>query len=293
MNPDVITGNPPYQNSDGVNKLWPLFVKKALSLLNDDGVLAFVTPSIWVYRDGRKTSAVRTEIENWSIKYIDLTASRYFPTVGEDICSYVVCKGNTETEVVSAFGKTTIQDATIEKIAGTNTNPIISSIMKKVENSNADRLSLHRDMRHSAKDNPAFSTEKINGHQHLVHYTASQSYYLEKIWGETNQLKVMINVSGNYYHKTEADKYIFKTTAMSGKGMYHIPVSNDTEANNLISILRSKAFRFYIESEKTSGFTTGLPKLPMLDVTKTYTDSDIYHHFGFTQDEIKYIEDNT
>jgi hypothetical protein len=289
---DAIVGNPPYQSSDGVNKIWPLFVRQSLSLLSDNSVLAFITPSIWVYRNGRKTSSVRAEIEDRGIKYINLTASKYFPTVGEDICSYVLCKDFSNTEVISIYGITVIQDADIEKIAEVNSNPIISSIMKKVENSEDNRLVLHRDIRYSAKDNPAFSLVRSSTHQYLVHYTASQSYYLDKVYGESNQLKVMINVSGHYYHKIDADKYIFKTTAMSGKGMYHIPVRNDTEANHMIKILRSKLFRFYIENEKTSGFTTGLPKLPMLDITRNWTDDDLYSYFNLTTKEIVYIENN-
>jgi len=51
---DIILGNPPFnanQESDGKkgggNSLWPDFVDKSLSLLNKNGILAFVHPSGW------------------------------------------------------------------------------------------------------------------------------------------------------------------------------------------------------------------------------------------------------
>lgn len=47
---DVIVGNPPYQDDNGASTskaIWPQFVKKSMSLLNNDGYLCYIHPSSW------------------------------------------------------------------------------------------------------------------------------------------------------------------------------------------------------------------------------------------------------
>ncbi len=52
---DIIIGNPPYQEQVGPKKtksIWNLFVKKSISLLNNDGFMTMVHPSGWRSLDG-------------------------------------------------------------------------------------------------------------------------------------------------------------------------------------------------------------------------------------------------
>jgi len=65
---DVIIGNPPF-NCNGIKKvptnnlkdkkkdgisIWRAFIKKSISLLNDNGYLLFIVPSIWMKHESRK-----------------------------------------------------------------------------------------------------------------------------------------------------------------------------------------------------------------------------------------------
>ena len=48
---NVVIGNPPYQDGgrdDQANKLWPLFVKKAHELVEDNGYVGMITPNGWM-----------------------------------------------------------------------------------------------------------------------------------------------------------------------------------------------------------------------------------------------------
>ena len=52
---DIVIGNPPYQEQVGPKKtksIWNLFVKKSISLLNNDGFMTMVHPSGWRSLDG-------------------------------------------------------------------------------------------------------------------------------------------------------------------------------------------------------------------------------------------------
>lgn len=60
---DIIVGNPPYNKDDtgNGNMIWHLFVEKALEeLLNNDGYLCFVHPSLW-----RKPQSERTKMKKF------------------------------------------------------------------------------------------------------------------------------------------------------------------------------------------------------------------------------------
>ena len=86
---DVIVGNPPF-NFDSVKKvptntvknkkndgttIWIDFVKKSLSLLKDNGILCFITPSIWLKPDKQKCYDLITQYQ----------------------IHHIICMNNTET----------------------------------------------------------------------------------------------------------------------------------------------------------------------------------------------------
>lgn len=291
---DCVIGNPPYQDGNAVNKIWQHFLKTADRLAEPNGYIAFITPTVWVYRSGSKTRNARKIAEDRGLLYMDLTASRHFPTIGEDICGFVLGKGSEGVHVTHEKGTVVLPyGATIAEIAETNREQLIVSIMKKLEESNDLRLPVRRDTQSRPNiELPLgnMSNQETAEFKYKLHHTASQQYYVKTPCGDIEKLKVMINLSGHYFHHENPDKYIFISRDISGKGMVHVLVNNKTEGNRLITILRSKLFRFYIENEKTSGFTTGIYKLPLLTLTRTWTDEELYEHFGLTQEEIDYIE---
>ena len=287
---DVVVGNPPYQNAGTAEKLWPLFVKKITPLLKENGYIAFITPSMWVYRAGSKSKEVRHLAESMGIIYVNLNVTDpYFPTVGVDITAFVLGTAE-ETTVVTKAGIKVLKSATLKRIADSTKDPIIVSIFNKIESSSVSRLPVKRDLQSRPTVQPMYKKTPTKKYKYAVHHTATQKYYVDKLYGDKDKLKVIINITGHYYHPKNPEKYIFLSNDMTGKGMMHVLVKSATEGKRLIKLLRSKLYRFYIEEERTSGFVTGLPKLPYLDTTTNWTDQELYEYFNLTQEEIDLIE---
>ena len=66
------------------------------------------------------------------------------------------------------------------------------------------------------------------------------------------------------------------------------------DANQQIvdSVFRSKLFRFIFDIywNDDTLYTTFFNSLPYVDLTRTWTDQELYAHFNLTQEEIEYIE---
>jgi type I restriction-modification system DNA methylase subunit len=89
---DVVVGNPPYQDSGstGDNKLYLDFIKRSISLINDDGYLIFVTPknSIDYILNLSKN---RTYVDKfYKIEYLALDTPRMFFDVGSTFCYFLI-----------------------------------------------------------------------------------------------------------------------------------------------------------------------------------------------------------
>jgi site-specific DNA-methyltransferase (adenine-specific) len=69
-------------------------------------------------------------------------------------------------------------------------------------------------------------------------------------------------------------------------------MKNNQEAKNLLSILKSKLYDYCLKKSKFSGFfhVNVLKNIPKLDLSRSWTDQDIYEYFNLTQEEIDLIE---
>ena len=70
------------------------------------------------------------------------------------------------------------------------------------------------------------------------------------------------------------------------------PCENKTEAENIISYISTRFFRFFVLLKKN---TQNAPKgvyayVPMLDFSKSWTDEELYKKYELTDDEIAFIE---
>ena len=94
---DVVIGNPPYQNPDGVKnkKIWLSFFQRCVELLKTGGVLSYSTPTTHFWSLGRKwQTGVCAEIllKDCNLTHVDFTTSKHFPQVGDYICDYTLIK---------------------------------------------------------------------------------------------------------------------------------------------------------------------------------------------------------
>jgi hypothetical protein len=291
---DVIIGNPPYNSSSGGKKLWPLFSTHSSTLLKENGCILFVTPNTWLYRPhSPKMKEMVSTCKQQELILIDTTVSKYFPNIGEDIGYWMLKNSNRETNT-----KLILQDE--EKyiqyvgqvIAMNRSDELKNSITGKIRLQESQKWH-HRDytMSHNIHiENGELSEVKNNIFSIPVLQTASKVLY-GKPEDITNSWKLIINNSGYYSSKKELDKYQKVTDSFGvGLGTYGLLVKSKSEALNARSFFNSKAYRFVIEENKTSGFNTEVKYLPLLDVRKSWNDQEIYEYFNLTQEEIDLIE---
>jgi len=70
-------------------------------------------------------------------------------------------------------------------------------------------------------------------------------------------------------------------------------VKNENEAKKIIELLNSKLYKFYVETNKWSGFHNKevLQNLPnIVNKIDNISDENIYKYFTITNEEIKIIE---
>ncbi|MFH0988869.1 MAG: restriction endonuclease, partial [bacterium] len=70
------------------------------------------------------------------------------------------------------------------------------------------------------------------------------------------------------------------------------PVSSKNEANNVMSYIRCRFFRFLVLLNKSTQHATNkvYALVPMQDFSKPWTDELLYKKYGLTKDEIAFIE---
>jgi len=68
---------------------------------------------------------------------------------------------------------------------------------------------------------------------------------------------------------------------------------NGTSAADIINVFNSKLFDFILSAYKWNGFNdvTVLKNLPYLDLSRSWTDEQLYSYFNLTQEEINLIEE--
>lgn len=282
---DVIIGNPPYNSdSNAKKKLWTKFVLSAIR--SGASNLMFVTPTSWAYGEKREVSEVRDALKG-GLRWAELNASRFFPGVGEDISVWLWQKDFCGKTVV-----TTRRGETVEHNFETrfieDDNKIFLSIEKKVMFSN-EKLGL----KCCNFEKNALSKIQSSHFQYSIQYSASQLLFSHDVPEHYFLPKVFINRSGHYWTAKTPEKYVrYMPQGVAGSLARYVVVNNEIEAENLVQVLHSKLFILLVQMNPTKNiqFKDDVHRLPKMDVHRSWTDDELYHHFGLTKEEITYIE---
>lgn len=301
---NVIVGNPPYQtNNNKSNKLWVKFLNKVYSK-NPVLITTFVVPTSIMESNSKQIKEIRSHLKDRGNEF-NLTKKNVF-NIGEEVVFFTshMVDGIKKTKIVFEDDKTLILDSTkiIGRIPTSSYDKFKLSIITKVEN-----LTPKLDYVFDFNYNSNKTTPKkliLNGYvsenyddkfKYVVHHSASKILYAKDInspYSKNGQstfgkLKVLFNYSGGFV----GDKYMFMTKNLIGKQMVGIYVDDEKQGLNLIKIYSTKLFRWYVSNEKTGGFNTGIFKLPKMDLTKEWTDQQLYEYFDLTEEEINLIEE--
>ena len=264
---DVIIGNPPYQDIYRINssktKLYTYFVKKSLELINESGIISFLTPST-IFRKSNTSFNLYNTV---GLKSIDYTSSNYFPSLikGTKVTSWVLEKGYTDKVEITNMDNTidfrNISDLLVEK-----KSLVMNKIYNKIK-TNKNRLFI-RDLRHSKnidngkykiivnknKDKKSYSNNKplLYGNKKMV-ISTSQIYKKEKLFisdEDFGSLYVCLNIN-DYTEKqiNNVKDFLFSDTIINLVNNYKI--------------------------EFNTGFNDILKFLPEININKQYTENEI------------------
>ena len=283
---DVIVGNPPYQSgngeSGGKHSLWRKFVKKSFELGATDGYVLLVCPGF----PYQANDIGRCFTENTPL-VLNNDASSYFPGIGSEIKYWIVKQGNHNLPFV-VDGQVWTPGLDLDPTLDTLYHSIIDKINK------FDKFEYKQDRGYNStqfkNDNKDYFDTPIGESIYPIRHASTVKVCYVKAPTECHsKRKVMMTFSGY-----PAFEYYSETTPMSScyQMSGYIEVANKKEAISLIELYQSELYSF-LSNFNSSGMKGAENYcLPKLDLTRTWTDTDIYKEFKLTNAEIEYIQSN-
>lgn len=310
---DVIVGNPPYQLSDGGSKasakpIYQLFVEQAKKL--NPRYMTMVIPARW-FSGGKGLDSFRNEMLHDTrirtlVDYFD--SAEVFPGVdiSGGICYFLWDRDNKgDCKVVSyRDGKESVltrtllekgddtfirfneavniihkvralkeplfyEDISSRKPFGLDTKPDISSIKRP------GMIDIF-----AYPDNGYIARSKVTQHQDWIDKTKVCISYAYGERGSFPYLvigKPFVAPAGSCCTET----YLVVRT-----------VDSNEEANNIISYMTTKFFRFLVLLKKNTQHATRTvyEYVPIQNFSKSWTDEELYDKYGLTEEEIAFID---
>jgi site-specific DNA-methyltransferase (adenine-specific) len=320
---DVIIGNPPYQMADGGGEgssaipLYHQFVEQAKKL--EPKQVVMVIPARWYsggkgldeFRDAMLTDGKLAEIHDFQ------ETSLVFPNVNirGGICFFRWSKSHSGTTKVTNYSKdhppTTLHRQVLEDGISTfvRYNEAIS-ILTKVRKFNEDTYS-NRVQSRNPYGIPSNFTEfssienKVNS---IILFrsrrgsSADKTVYIseDKIISNKDykdKIKVLVSKASpggdDYPHSIFSTPLVAPKNSVSTETYLIVDfVKNKTEAENLLTYMSTRFFRFLVSLIKT---TQNISKgsfafVPVQNLEYAWTDIELYEKYGITKDEQLFIE---
>ena len=301
---DVVIGNPPYQNSGKTkgNKIWPKFIMFGSEIVKKDGILSMITPSSWTSGGQNIVEGKYGVLKDLFSKRQILFASfnnitKRFFKVGIDISYFIM-----ENKDIYQNSTFELQDDKIIKM-NLKDKEIISPKMTYLDVSLVDKLI------NKPKEKFDMISFDYSGHIDMDRSDIKTDEYPHEFWimgsDKTNNLmikyqkneikphfkrkKLLISMNVDNYHP-----YYSNENQMTTRQGFVLFLNDNENKENVYSVFYSKPFKYLIQYLRTSGFIkTNIAKnLPKIDLTKNWTDQELYEHFSLTEEEIKYVEEN-
>lgn len=285
---DVIVGNPPYQeNSDsgkskgggkgGDKNLYSKFIRKSNDLLNENGVMLYITPPS-IFSPKNKNKETLLDQKN-SLELVKIFDENPFPNVSTNVCYFMLKNAKkTKTKFLTIDGVLEI-DLTENTILPSKINKFTISIFDKVFNNQFSKFLFTRDCSLHTQKKELFSDNLTEEYLYPV-YSGSKVKYTSVLPNNINQEKIVISRSG--YYKPIIDRAEKGTTESN-----FFFITN--EIDNTFNTLNHPIYRFVVENSKFNGF---IHQQVLQSLPNPNTDQDLFEVFGITESEKKYIFNN-
>ena len=269
---DVVVGNPPYQDGTkdgGQNKIYNQFSKKAIDLLNPNGIIAFVTPTS-VLKESKRFSLINMP----GLKIVDFTANDYFD-VGINICWWLVDK-----TYIS-------QDVTVYNSNGSSIQQN-DKVIYDYSNVDKDFSNLYETLK-KVTHSPELRMFKQNNFGPALNKTATKTHVhcLYKL--NDNKVKLTCWSSRKPYYDTDNKITIGMTKSLNNNAFYigkenfdagymTTKIESPEELENIKSFILTNYFIEHCNKWKALdgyGYNYGLKYLPPFDTSKSWTNEEV------------------
>ena len=311
---DVIIGNPPYQLSDGAGggsatPIYQLFVEQAKKL--NPRYLSMIIPARW-YGGGRGLDSFRkTIIEDKRIRVLHdfLNAADCFGNGVEikgGICYFQwnrdqegMCNVYThhadkieesfrylQEEGSNVFIRYKVGVEVYHKVKAYNEKTIDTIV-------SSQRPFGLRTYVHGEKK--PFNNSVVLVENGGVGYIDKSQISSNKQWIDKSKVYISAayNAGDSYPHQILGRPILGKKGTCCTETYILIgPFETEKEAQNTISYIRTRFFRFLVMLKKTSQHAAApvYSFVPLQDFSKPWTDEELYKKYGLTEDEIAFIE---
>jgi len=290
---DVVIGNPPYKNKNetgGASSLWRKVITKSWGLLKDNGTMAMVTPRL-----ANTSNDIGYIFTDFQVTTVFTDVAKHFPGVGSSFYAWVAVK-SPKTKAAFFVDENISIDLTKDLALPKDiaAMPIMAKLSNNVSNfeCTSSKEYLHTSIA-DGSDEAKMTRYPVSTHPFKLRRTSGKNYYVYGSVEPTDYYanKVVMTFSGNpHYQYHSAETPVGTIKFQSG----HILVKDQEEGENLIHLFNSLLYRFLI-SQKITGGMRGrhFYEMPKMDLSVKWSDSDLYKHFGLTQEEIDYVEANS
>ena len=298
---DIIMGNPPYQKENkktskargGKNSnLYIDFMVWAYEHLSDNGYLVFIHPQAWrkigskylKYFFDRHILYLKLNYGEKLFKNVSVKTDYYVvhnippQEISETTVDYEYEKKRHEVVVMA---NQLIQISFIPNIL----NPEIISILEKIASRGVKYKCIinsdcHKTRKHVQKG-------KDNKYKYPLYNTSGNPYEYFSSRPHKNQFDKKVILSNSGKLSPIYDGGIYGTTQHS---MY-ILVDTEREGITIMNTMKSKLYKFLVDTCKWSNFTNENKLFDYLKYPKEMvsTDDDVNRYFGLTEDEIEII----
>jgi site-specific DNA-methyltransferase (adenine-specific) len=309
---DVICGNPPYQSNEDRNSkgnkvksykqpLWPLFVLKGLELLKPNGFLSLITPMSWLagtydIRKGR-VHLLNKFTSDFNLKYCNLDSEKiaktHFNGIGSTFSYFIVQNSPYEFDTVvdNKYGTHNMDMSKVKSIP-LDPHPIKLSINSKTINSDLEKFAFKSvTFKPDGKDTNSMSeTHQIKGYCNGGQMGNTIFSYWEKPDKYYGKRKILIGKMDRTYLPFVDNEGL----NIGQNQLWYCEMRNEDIYETAIKIFNHPLYKFLINSNKHgAGPETHLIySLPKIDLSKIWTDEEIFKNFDLNEEEIDYIKRN-
>jgi len=281
---DVVVGNPPYNGKIGKNKthsLWRKFIKKSPEF---GSTVLFVTPDTFLGNQ----KALKM-FSNGSLSYVRMLGSNRFSGASISTAFWLWEATNKKDKDKTLLELETGEFVSFDISKGdlptsSITGKIVYNIQAKMINvCNASGVV----PTHSSKIYYAHKIKSDKNCWPIYNTTAQGRCWSDRKPDDLERRKIMFSNCGAY-------KVVFDDGQMGSCWHSHSIFVNDEETTPMLNYLETKIIKYYNKINRLGGFIneTFSHNIPKIDLSRSWTDQQLYEHFGLTQEEIEEIENS-